>query len=611
MRIKSKSLIASVLVICILSLGFLSVFDSVVFAAPAVNNPNLIAIGGQAPLTSSCSNPCGSPINEFGTIQNGNGFNPHLFPGDGLINVIRCTNQDVSFQNPTDTIGNAWIPIFNLPLGASALGNAPTYGSNNAFQGFLYYTNLVTTASTSFVIHLTLQVGASNNGNCWFELYLVNQGIVLNAHSGGVGTFFTSTNGLFTKITVLNFQVGGNIFNTVPNTLVFASTWTNGTSTDQPAVLGGNNLGQVYINNPGIGITNNLITSTFLGFFNAKTTQDFTFNWVGNPALIPNNRWYGIGLMIAYFVPANNQASGCNGLSCGVTGGGTTISASTFTPTANTTYYYVSNSGNGGVTINNVTSKIQSYVNAVLGKTNDTVQISLYLSSCSVNGEPETASVNCPYINFGGFTRQFSVVNGVVNQWVHALVNTTINIPPNSLYVWSIISKYSGLTIYEVNNAQPMFNTTEGLFSGSTWKPPTQITLQRPNLKSGVIQDLFLEWSGTQQVSTQTITSTSTSITTITSGQTAVTATSTAIQTVTTQLYSRASTSVTPQNDIQDLETFFPVWIFPILFSPFGIQGVLTGFMMGIVLGALLGIIPLWAAFLMSIGILYVMIRRG
>lgn len=607
-KLKSQPVLASGLVLTILILGFLSVFVdfSKVQAAPAVNNPNLVQIGStKIPLTGTCTNPCGSPINGgvglFGLIQVGNGFNPALFNGDGMVLVERCT-QAIINAAPTDTLGDTW--LFAVALVQLGLSN--TNGNGNNFAGYIYYTNIVTTASTSFHI---AQTTAVNTGNCWFELYLMNTGVVKHNVSGAASFFFTSVNGLTTKYTPLAFTTGGNIVTTVPNTMVFLSTWVNSTVADSPQVLGGNNLGQVYLNNPGIGAGTTLLqTSTFFGYFNAQTTQSFLASWIDPNS--PTNTWYGIYVLVVYLVPTGNQASGCNGLSCSTIGGGTTISKTTFSPTANTTYYYVSNSGNGGISITNVTSKVQSYVNAVLGKTNDTVQISLYLSSCSVNGEPETASVNCPYINFGGFSATFYVTNGVTNQWLHALKNTTITIPPNSLYVWSIISKFSGLTLYTASNAQPMFNTTEGLFTSTTWKPPTQITLQRPNIKSGVIQDLFLEWFGTQNVSTQTITSTSTSITTITSGQTAVTATSTAIQTVTTQIYSRSS-GATSQNDLQDLETFFPIWIFPILFSPFGIQGVLTGFMMGIVLGALLGIIPLWAAFLMSIGVLYVMIRRG
>lgn len=581
-----KSTVVSVLVLGILALSFFGIFSFKPSQANAlvVNNPNATKV------TDNFCIACGASQNEFGTIQT-----PQLVPsqvqGRGLLNEIYCnaaTPTPVEVTSITDTLGNTWTKVQTLhQSGGSFVGKE--------FMSSVWITNMVNNSAASIVITINF---APNAFDCQFNLFLFTTGILQSPQVLGSFQFQKVGTGIFQSNLNMVMSTSGNI-NAQAGAIVWDNTWINTTVTDTAGTVQMNNLGLLSFNNVGLG--DYLFFRNYFGYYPNNVSQTFSTHWTSTNSAGGQN--YGIGNMVMVFYSTVAQPQGCNP-NCQITGGGTQISASVFSLTANTTYYYTANSGIGGLTITNITSKIFSYVNNVAGKSNNTLQITVYLSSCSSNGVP-IFSLTCPYTNFGTFAEDFYIPNSTSKQFIHIPSTSKITIPANVTYVVAMIDKFSGLSIYQALNAQPMYSTNEGTFSGANWKPPNTITIQNPTTPQ-----LFLEWFGYSNQGVKVFTSTSSTIVTCSSGSSCITGTATTQLTQTTVLYSRSS-GATPTNDLQDLETYFPIWIFPLIFSPFGIQGVLVGALIGTVLGALLGIVPLWAGFLLSIGLLYVMYKRG
>ena len=573
-----KPLSITLLILVILGLGFLSVFIPYI---PKVQAHNPIIT---FELNNACSPACGNTQNQYGTIQSGNGFNPSLFPGDGVINMIYCTSATTSpvlVTSITDTLGDVWTqPIFLSP--ASSHTNNPT----TSYSAFEWYTNLVTTASSSFVITINF---SPNAGTCEFILSLASYGLtsITNQITGG----FQSQRG--------GASMTSSVITSPINSLTFVASWSNYTSlVGQPgnSVLSLSQYKAIQL----CAVTSCLAAQQYYGFYTAQITRPFLVSFLNDPS-----HGYGFGYLVTIFNINTIFAPTCQDNTCQIVGGGITPGITQFTLTANETYYYVGNSGIGGVTIQNLTSKIDSYTNANPGKQYDTVNMMIYRQFSSTTGTSPPISIVNP-LNLIATVSFNNIATGTFANWVHAPSSLSIIIPPNTLYAVGIESIFAGLGLYQALNAQPMYEQPVLISStSSTWAPPQQITqqiLQSPQL--------FFSWYGIQGVFNVVSTSTFTSVATCTASQVCTTASSTIYNTNTAFTYVRP-VNQTNIADIQDVETYFPIWVLPLIFSPFGIQGILIGLAGGVILGAILGIIPLWAAFVLSLGITYVLYKRG
>lgn len=582
--------IATVTILVLLSLSF------IIYMIPnvkgVVTNPSI-----QFTNQNSCTG-CGASQDEFSLIQVGNGFNPATVIGQGLLNVVYCSGSTTTtlpdVSSITDTIGNTWTKI-------ASVGNGAVGTNDNAqiqYMNSIWQTNVVTTGSASFRITINF---SPNAGNCKFILFLDTTGFLISASFGGSYQYFKPSHGIFASQPKLNSIMSTQSIPTPQGAIVFSSDWLNSTQTDGLTATQQNNLGLQYLTSLNLGGGNSyLYVRDFYGYYSGtQPSTIYKTSWISSSS-IPNSN-YPIGQLVVLLQSTTLNPTNCNP-NCMISGGGT-ISNTVFSLTANTTYYYVSETGIGGITLNNISSKISSYVNNGVGKSNDTFQITIYQSACTSGGVP-IFSLTCPYTNFGLFTFTKYIANGTSKQWIHMPTNFNVIIPANGSYVIGMISKFSGLSLYTANNIQPMYSTTEGIFTATNWKPPSTISIQ-----TLTTPPIFIEWFGNINSLISTSTQTSSSIVTCTSGQFCITNTTTVVQVQTTYSYSTSS-GASQLNVIQDFESYFPVWIFPLIFSPFGIQGVMIGFLIGVILGVLLGIIPLWAGFLLSLGLVYVLIRR-
>lgn len=571
-----KPLAITLLILVILGLGFLSVFIPYLPKVQA-HNPIITLTN-----TSSCSTPnCGNAVNEFGLVTS---FNPATSTGLGLINMLYCTSASTSptiVTSITDTISDVWTQIIGIPTSAF-------HGSNTeeSYQAFEWYTNVASTGSTSFTITANFSPASSY---CEFTLSLVSYGITPLNNQVTAGFQVQRGNSNLTS-TVVTSPI---------NSLIFVSTWSNYTNGFQSGNLV---LGLSQYESTAICPQTSCITQQqFYGFYTAQVTRPFLISHLTQSSNNPQ----GFGFIATIYNINTIFAPTCQNNTCQIAGGGITPGTTQFTLTANETYYYVANSGIGGVTIQNLTSKIDSYNNANPGKQYDTVNMMIYRQSSSTTGTSPPISIANP-LNLIATVSVNNIATGTFANWFHAPSSLSIIIPSNTLYAVGIESIFSGLGLYQALNAQPMYEQPVLISStSSTWAPPQQITqqiLQSPQL--------FFSWYGIQGVFNVVSTSTFTSVATCTASQVCTTASSTIYNTNTAFTYVRP-VNQTNIADIQDVETYFPIWVLPLIFSPFGIQGILIGLAGGVILGAILGIIPLWAAFVLSLGITYVLYKRG
>jgi len=572
-----KPLVTSILILVILGLGFFSVL---VLPIPKVQAHNPIIT---FEVNNACTS-CGATQNEFGTIQAGNGFNPSLVAGQGVINMIYCTSATLSpviVTSITDTLGDVWTQD-NFISAASSHTNNPT----TSYSSFEWYTNMVTTASSSFVITINFSPSA---GTCEFILSLANYGItpITSQITGG----FQSQRG--------SANMTSSVITSPINALTFVASWSNYTSlVGQPgnSVLGLNQYKSIQL----CAVSSCLTATQYYGFYTVSLTRPLLVTFLNDPS-----HGYGFGYLAVIYNINTIFAPTCQDNNCPIAGGGITPGITQFTLTANETYYYVANSGIGGVTIQNLTTKIDSYNNGNPGKQFDTVDMMIYRQFSSTTGTSPPISLTNP-LNIIATTSFTNVATGTFANWLHAPSTLAIVIPPNTMYAVAIESIFAGLGLYQALNAQPMYEQPVLITSTqSTWQPPSQITQQ-------IIQtpQLFFSFYGSQGVFNIVSTSTFTSVSTCAALQTCVTTTNTIYNTNTQFSYVRPANQ-TNISDLQDVETYFPIWVLPLIFSPFGVQGILIGLTTGIILGAVLGIIPLWAGFILSIGLVYVLYKRG
>lgn len=577
-HIKSISLIA------LLTLSFIGAIAPKVFAV----NPTITYI-----TTNFCAGSggtaCGTTFNLFGTLVNPN---PSTIIGQGLITAIWCTpsgtNQSVFINSVTDNVGDTWILNSQLQTG--------THG----YTLFVYTTNVITTTAVTLIITGNATPSANQ---CHFELFKASTGISLATSNGlnfidYVGTGIQQVNTLIQTINTQSFQ-------TPSNTLSFELSWTTYFSNAQETITFTQSNPLTQNTAQASCLTPCLFTESWYSFNTASVTNSYNVIW--NVASTQSAFTYAMGLLVIIFKPYAQTSStvngnSCQGSNCSVTGGGSTLDTSSqFSLTANTTYWYYGTTGIGGLTIQNITSKIASYTNNAVGKALDTYELSIYRMPTGTNIQ-NYSTIGNPFSRI--YNTNGSILTGSTNKWLHA-GSINIAIPINTSYAISIISKFSGLRLYHtINPSSILLDSTEGTFSGATWSPPFKMT--QTNTAPFLV---FLEFFGYQNPIFTITTLTTVTHTSCVVGSTCSIFTSTIWQTQTSTI-----------NNLQggggamaimgNLIYYWPVWMLPMFMIPFGIQGILIGFIFGDIIGGISGIIPLWAAFILGLGTVYLLQRR-
>lgn len=579
--------------ITIMGLSFLGYWIPQAFAA----SPTITFI-----TTSTCGSPCGTSATIFSALSNPN---PSSISGQGLIMSLFCnpggtfnygygTQPSILVNSVSDNVGDIWFQALEQT----------TISTNGAYVNVIWFTNVIVTAATT----LTVTVNFVPYGTqCYSELYEASTPLTVKTIAGNQGTFNVGT-GAFQVGTIspVNFAMTTNAISNPSGTLTFTTTWISTSSGGSEVVSVTNYNSHVLLETNTAG-TSPPVTAVTYYLFNSVTSNIMgNVNW----ALTHSKSGYAypVGISVVVFLTTTSGSttggggsSNCTGVSCGVSGGGTTLDTTTsFTLTANTTYYYFATTNKGGITITNVTSKTQSYSNGGAGKGTDTIMLAVYAMQGLTNLQ-NFSTVTYPFTRI--FNINLTTVNGETNKWLHG-GTLNIGVPSNTSYIVTIISKYAGLSIYHSTTATvSMLSTTEGTFSGATWSPPYQISIQTP-----YANNLYLTWTGTINPISIVQVISSTVVSTCAAGATCLSATTTIWQTVTSSINNlqggSGGTAIT-----ENLIYYWPVWLLPMLFIPFGMQGILIGFIFGDVIGAISGIIPLWAAFLLGLGTIYLLQR--
>jgi hypothetical protein len=594
MKIQTKSIAPTILVFMILALGFLILIPipKVKAATPTMS---FIAEG-------FCGNPCQiSEINEFGAIG---GFNPSTHIGNGLVDEVLCQPGGNINLDPGSQQFNAVIPTFSITSITDNVGDVwagiplQFNGGGNSFGEYIWYTNIITTGATTLTITLNTTPGQVNT--CVFDLWLITTGISVNNYNGVPGFVGAGTGVFFVGSKTLNLA-SETVINPT-NTINFIVGWTNATG----------------VGTPGFGTTITNISPvttlrTIAACLNPCIAADFYYQYISSAfvsgynvafafsSMSPGNK-FGVGLSVVSFNLGVTGSSNCSNQSCGVVGGGSTLDSTTsFSLIANTTYYYTGTTSTGGLTIQNITSKIAAYTNGNSGKSIDTYLLGVYSLNAGSSFPGAVLNSGNPLVRI--FNINGTISTGQTNQFIHG---GTLNlvIAPDTTYAVSIISKFSGLSIYHTINSEPMNYTTDGTFSGATWKPPYNIVD-----KATSPFNLYLFWYGITTPNLLTTTTVTTDLTTCAVSSTC-TANTVLVWTTTTSTINNLQGGTGGIAEISNLITYWPIWLLPMFFIPFGIQGILVGFIFGVIVGGVLGIIPLWAAFVLALLTLYLLSKR-
>lgn len=591
---QQKQIIPSLLVLSILALGFL-----ILIPIPKVK-ATTPTMSYQA--TGYCGAPCQTgEINEFGTV---NSFSPVANIGNGLVDEIFCYPGGNINLDPNSQQYSAIIPTYSITSITDTLGDVWSgipvqFDSEYGYGEYIWYTNIVSTSATTMVIDLNTSPGYA--GSCVYELYLITTGISVNNYNGIPGGINSGT-GIY-HVTANHFSLTSQDIINPTNTINFITGWISPTPTTSATgvSISITNISPVTsLRTEDAGVTPQFYMNSLYQYISSAFVSGYTMLY--NLTSMPNGIGYYAGLSVVSFNLGATGSSNCSNQSCGVVGGGSTLDSTTsFQLIANTTYYYTGTTSTGGLTIQNITSKIAAYTNGNSGKSTDTYEIAVY--SMNAGSSFPTAVLNSgnPFVRT--FNINGTIQTGSTNQFIHG---GTLNlvIAPDTSYAVSIISKFTGLSIYHTVNSEPMNYTNDGTFSGATWSPPYNIID-----KTTSPFNLYLFWYG---ITTPNLLITTTVTTDLT--------TCAVSSTCTVNLFTTWTTTTSTINNLQggtggeamisNLVTYWPIWLLPLFFTPFGIQGVLLGFIFGTLLGALLGVIPLWAAFILVLVTIYLLSKR-
>lgn len=581
---KTKNLIISLPVILILMLGFLSLISIQNVKASSPVTHTGVYIGQYCSFsgaTVTCNNTGSYPIfYNYGESQT-------------LMLYIDSYPNTAIITSITDNAGNTWV---------SANARTCTSGSSGYCEELWYVSQSSATAITGIVINYSPDATAVTLTASSSTTYLA-----LNSFKAGI------SNGETNSLQVVKISDSQSLSQNIPsNSLVYVSTsifssgydagasgdyWNINTPTpliwDSPICTSscsagleinpwtGNALGANYGFNANVG----------MGVQTEYVTQSNTLNAIwsfSSGTTVPSSTTFSDIIFMSIWSQTGIIGNNCG--VCSVTGGGTTLSTSYYTIHANQTYFYLTTTpSKGGMYLQNITTKIHGYTNTGIGKGTDTYSILVY-------SVPNTASItsNNPLVLVASLTK--TITTGTTNLYTHWYPNTSIQ--NNSQFAIGIISKYTGLSIYESTGVNLNNDTTDALTNGIMNK----ITVYKAN----VTPDLFLGFIGYIPQS-QTIQK-ATYLTTITcpSGSTCVNYQTTQIVTSTvTGLASPSGATLI----ITDLVTYLPIWIFPLIFGKMlGTTGLLYGLMLALILGIFMGLFPYWVIFLIII-MIYLLLR--
>lgn len=574
-----------------LVLSFLAFWTPKAYAA----NPTITFI-----TASTCGSPCGTSVAIFNALGSPN---PSTIPGQGLIVSLYCapggsfnygygTQPSLIVNSVNDNVGDIWFQALEQT----------TVSSNGAYTNIILFTNIIVTVSTT----LTITINFVPYGfQCYAYLFEASTPLSVKTLGGNQASYNPGVN----PQQIFNTPPISLLTNSLPtpaNTLTFETAWIS-TSNGGAEIITANNY------NPHVLLTTNTVglnppITTFAYYLFNSIGSSIPYNVALSITGTKSGYTYPLGLSVVIFLTTANGSttgggggSNCSGQSCGVTGGGATVDTTTsFTITANTTYYFAATTSKGGLTIQNVTSYAQLYTNGAGGKGTDTIMLAVYAMQGGTNIQ-NFSTTTFPFMRI--FNINLTMVTGQTNKWLHG-GTLNIGVPSNTSYIVTILSKFSGLSIFHSTQAGvSMLQTSEGIFSGATWSPPFSITIQKP-----YVNNLYLTWTGTVNPISIISVLSSTTVTSCISGAVCTSATTTIWQTATVSVNNlqggSGATAITG-----NLIYYWPIWLLPMLFIPFGVQGVLIGFIFGDILGAISGIVPLWAAFLLGLGTIYLLQR--
>ena len=581
---KSNRKITSISILFLLSFSFLAIFISVYPEATATN-------------TSPQFTRLASTFTTGGSTIVFSAYNPVPYINNTYIMTFSCSCGlpiPGIISGITDTRGNSWTMINRISGGNNGVG---TGTSGNVYvESELWTATQVSTVTTSNVITITLTTNVVYGAA---GLFVSNQPLS-KVSQGGASNFQVMSNPLGTvptlntRLTTNDYTFSGNtqfiIFNYDFSSTKFGTT--NFVSSNPTAPLVANNPDSVCNGaqqDIQCGSQQTVVTP------NSQTIKEHFFVTItatNNPAIT-----YSYGLLNVVFTTVTIIPPSCQ--NCPINNGITnsTMSKTLFSITGNTTYIYLADSGRGGTFINNITT-LASYTNAGTGKSADFIYLCVY--TLSTLEYQKTVSSTNPLTQKACYLNTL-VTTGQINQSIIWIAN--LNVPANVTFGYSIFSRYSGLTVPETFIPITLYSDSSDYVDSRDVGTP-------PKLLGNAVSTtpLWLTLSGYMLPQTTGITVTFTD----TNSTSTTTTLSTSTVVYTTNLYSYRTVSNNQDRVavFQDVITFFPVWVFPILLSPFGVQGVLVGATIGVILGGILGIMPMWVAFLLTLGLLYVMWNR-
>lgn len=518
-----------------------------------------------------------------GTVGVLNNWNPSALVGDEYIWATTCQPYTASITSITDTTGNVWVKIGSMQVAHGVVSD-------------IWHTTQVPTGLGAITVTANF---AATITFCSLAIYKSNQPVILTQTFSTQGTFRTSA--IIGLVNKLNIQlIGGTITMSGTNQFVQFNYAFSNTS-----ISGGTNFVTFTPLQPLIVVVPDALCDGVQNIVQCGTSETVDTPNGGTDTRRPTvtitnsiaatNTW-AYGMFSLAFASLVLNPPSCD--ICSVNGGGTTNSKSTVfsTLTGNASYVYLADSPVGGVTIQNITTEVSSYTNAGAGKQHDFIYLCIYELPTLISVKP-ISSTN--QLNTKTCLLDPYVSTGQTNQYIHWQPNYKVT--PSVTFAWALFSRYSGLNIYTTNTTVTMYLDTAD-YSGTSGTPPDFLGNANPTTPPLWIPITGLGQQFTKSTGTFTFTNTNSTQT--------ITTTATTTSLATSYIYS-TTTGQDKISVIQDLTTFFPIWLLPLIFSPFGIQGVLIGSILGVIIGALIGVLPLWVAFLLSLGLVYILFRRG
>lgn len=242
---------------------------------------------------------------------------------------------------------------------------------------------------------------------------------------------------------------------------------------------------------------------------------------------------------------------------------------------SNETYLYYGQSATSQIFLN-----FTVYIHAVTAyPSGDVLNLNLY----AINNQNSVSSANELSLVY---TKQKTLQTTSTPYKIS--IGLSIALPTNGQYVFALSTHHNGIQLYKGNKGLTLY-----IDSVDGYNPTALSTIGTPQTTPICMFALIAMPS---------------IITTIGGiGGTVTQGTITITQVTTSFIYSlqgsRGSEAL-----VQDVTAYLPLWIFPLIFGVwFGLIGLFMGLIIGVGTGTAFGIVPLWLAFLLGLGLLYMM----